>query len=53
MNNSNTKKISIGDLLDISYAESQKILPQIQKEFDRKVKFIIVQDGRVCLVHDW
>ncbi len=48
------RKINVGDLVDnVTYIEGQKLLPQIQKRFKRRVKFIIVQDGRLCLVTDW
>ncbi len=44
----------IGQLIEnLTYRESQKLLPEIQKKYDRKVKFIVTQVGNICLVHDW
>lgn len=48
----NTSKIGQA-IKGLTYKESQKLLPEIQKKYDRKVKFIITQTGNICLVHDW
>lgn len=47
------KTISLGVPLKISYEEAQNLLPLIQARFSKKVCFILLQDGRVCLVHFW
>jgi len=53
MDSKKITEVQLGVALDMSYAQAQKILPQVQKRFSQRVKFIVVQDGRVCLVHGW